>query len=103
MTDSYEDMIVNDAMKRLVTGVIRKQFRISWMWGDDYISDPFSKSLHPEQYKKIRRGVRWILSNAGFDCMTDAELIEILNKLGFDKIDLFNVMTDMQKRTNSKW
>ena len=75
----HDSMIVG-----VVADTLRKQFKI--LSGTaDYSIYTFlggeSAYLKPSEYKRLRRGVRWILSRAGFDgkaVLTDAILKGIL-------------------------
>ena len=86
-TDAFKKQMYGSMLVGVVAGTLRKQYKIT-KWTDDYhLYTMFGEPafLRPNEYKRLRRGVRWILSRAGYDgktVMPDKVLKGILlNKL----------------------
>ena len=86
--DPFYDVMMEAGLRGIVAGVIRKQFRLS----EDYLEFPhlmLGRDLPIEYYKPIRRGVRWTMTHAGFEHqISDDKLVQILHRLGFEKVEV---------------
>ena len=82
-TDTFKKQMYGSMLVGVVADTLRKQYQIT-KWTDDYhLYTMFGEPafLKTREYKRLRRGVRWILSRAGFDgktVMTDTTLKGIL-------------------------
>ena len=75
--------LINEGIKSIVGDVLLKQHQMSTnLYSRDSLRT-YLPVISLKDYKRLRRGVRWIQTRAGRDkTISDDELKEVLKKLG---------------------
>ena len=82
---SFKERMYDSMLVGVVADTLRKQYAISDSVSNDHLNSMFGEDeayLNSFEYKRLRRGVRWVLSRSGLDgseVMTDKVLKGILS------------------------
>ena len=74
--------LIEAGLENIVFQTMAKQFRIGY---DDpqYIADFLGHKLTEKEWKRLKRGVKWIMTRAGLK-ISDEKIREIINKYNIE-------------------